>query len=164
MLSTKPQTYVIVVGESLNRNHMSLYGYDRETTPNLNRLSSEFIKFDNVVSAFAQPRPSLSVSLTEADTVNGLTEAKAISLLGAMKKAGFKTWWISNQQPLRKPTTAMAALADVEHFISHDFHGVEVNRYDGYLLPSVKAAIADKAPHKVIFVHLMGSHLQYTNR
>ena len=164
MLSTQPQTYVIVVGESMNRNHMSLYGYDRDTTPNLNRLSSEFIKFDNVVSAFAQTSPSLSVTLTEADTVNGLRESDAISLLGAMKKAGFKTWWISNQQPLRKPTTAMAALADVEHFISHDFHGVEVNRYDGYLLPSVKAAIADKAPQKVIFVHLMGSHLQYTNR
>lgn len=164
MLSAKPQTYVIVVGESLNRNHMSLYGYGRDTTPNLNRLSSEIIKFDNVVSAFAQTSPSLSVSLTEADTVNGLREADAISLLGAMKKAGFKTWWISNQQPLRKPTTAMAALADVEHFISHDFHGVEVNRYDGYLLPSIKKALADNALHKVIFVHLMGSHLQYKNR
>jgi len=164
MLSNKPQTYVIVVGESLNRNHMSLYGYDRDTTPNLNRLSSEFIKFGNVVSAFAQTRPSLSVSLTEADTVNGLKEAQAISLLGAMKKAGFKTWWISNQQPLRKPTTPMAALADVDHFISHDFHGVATHRYDGYLLPSVKGAIADKALHKVVFVHLMGSHLQYKNR
>ncbi len=164
MLSAKPQTYVIVVGESLNRNHMSLYGYVRDTTPNLNRLSSEFIKFDNVVSAFAQTSPSLSVSLTEADTVNGLKETQAISLLGAMKKAGFKTWWISNQQPLRKPTTAMAALADVEHFISHDFHGVESHRYDGYLLPAVNKALEDKASHKVVFVHLMGSHLQYRNR
>ncbi len=163
-LSAKPQTYVIVVGESLNRNHMSLYDYTRDTTPNLNRLKPESIVFDNVVSNFAQTRPSLSVSLTEADTVNGLKEANAVSLLGAFKKAGFKTWWISNQQPLRKPTTAIASLADVEHFISHDFHGVEVNRYDGYLLPSVKNAIADEALHKVIFVHLMGSHLQYKNR
>jgi heptose-I-phosphate ethanolaminephosphotransferase len=164
MLSAKPQTYVIVVGEALNRNHMSLYGYPRDTTPNLNRLSSEFITFDNMVSAFAQTSPSLSVSLTQADTVNSLKEDESISLLGALKKAGFKTWWISNQQPLRRPTTAMAAIADVEHFISHDFHGVESHRYDGYLLPSVKEAIEDKATHKVIFVHLMGSHLQYTNR
>lgn len=164
MISTKPQTYVIVVGESLNRNHMSLYGYDRDTTPSLNRLNSEFIKFDNVVSAFAQTSPSLSVALTEADTVNGLNVSNAISLLGALKKAGFKTWWISNQQPLRYPTTMIASLADVEHFISNDFHGVATHRYDGYLLPSVKGAIADKALHKVIFVHLMGSHLQYKNR
>ncbi len=164
MLSTKPQTYVIVIGESLNRNHMSLYGYDRDTTPSLNRFSSEVIKFDNVVSAFAQTSPSLSVVLTEADTVNGLNVSNATSLLGALKKAGFKTWWISNQQPLRYPTTMIASLADVEHFISNDFHGVEVNRYDGYLLPSVKDAISDKALHKVIFVHLMGSHLQYKNR
>lgn len=164
MKSSAPQTYVIVIGESLNRNHLSLYGYTRETSPNLKRLKSELIVFDNVVSPFAQTRPSLSVSLTEADTVNGIQERDAISLIGALKKAGFKTWWISNQQPLRVPTTALAALADVEHFISHDFHGVEVNRYDGYLLPSVKKAIEYEAPHKVIFVHLMGSHLQYKNR
>lgn len=163
-LSEKPQTYVVVIGESMNRNHLQVYGYPRKTSPNLSDLASETIRFDNVVSAFAQTRPSLSVTLTEASSDQNLPESKAISLLGAVKKAGFKTWWISNQQPLRTPTTAIAAIADESHFISHDFHGVENNRYDGYLLPYVKQAIEDKAQHKVIFVHLMGSHLQYRNR
>ncbi len=164
MKSNTPQTYVIVLGESVNRNHLSLYGYTRETTPNLDALKSELIVFKDVVSPFAQTRPSLSVALTEADTQNKMSVQQAISLLGGAKKAGFKTWWISNQQPLRRPTSALAALADVGHFISHDFYGVEVNRYDGYLLPSVQKAIEDDASHKVIFVHLMGSHLQYRNR
>lgn len=164
MKDTTPQTYVIVLGESVNRNHLSLYGYTRETSPYLDTLRSELIVFKDVVSPFAQTRPSLSVALTEADTQNKMSVQQSIDLLGAAKKAGFKTWWISNQQPLRRPTSAIAALADVEHFISHDFYGVEVNRYDGYLLPSVQKAIEDDAPHKVIFVHLMGSHLQYRNR
>lgn len=162
--STTPQTYVVVVGEALGRNHMSLYGYDRDTTPNLKALGSEAIVYKNAVSAFAQTKPSLSVNLTEKDTVNHKSLAESISLIGVFKRAGFKTFWISNQQPLRVPTKPMATIADVQHFISNDFHGVEVNRYDGYLLPSIKKAIEDPAQHKVIFVHLMGSHLQYEDR
>ncbi|MCF6254138.1 MAG: phosphoethanolamine transferase [Thiomicrorhabdus sp.] len=162
--SEEPQTYVIIIGESVNRNHLQLYGYTRETSPNLIQNQADLIVFDDVISPFAQTRPSLNVALTEADTVNKMSVQQAISLLGGVKKAGFKTWWISNQQPLRRPTSAMASLADVPHFISNDFYGVEVNRYDGYLLPSIQKAIADDAPHKVIFVHMMGSHLQYRNR
>ena len=162
--STAPQTYVVVVGESLGRNHMALYGYDRATTPNLISLGSQAIVYKNTISAFAQTNPSLSVNLTEKDTVNKKSLAESISLVGVFKRAGFKTFWLSNQQPLRVPTKPLATIADVQHFISHDFHGVEANRYDGYLLPEIKKAIDDPAQHKVIFVHLMGSHLQYENR
>ncbi|BCN93952.1 phosphoethanolamine transferase CptA [Thiomicrorhabdus immobilis] len=159
-----PQTYVVVVGESLNRNHMSLYGYKRNTTPFLDQLGADLLVFRDVISNFAQTAQSLNVTLTKSDIENKLSISEASSVLEVFKKAGFKTWWISNQQPLRRPTSAIASLADVPKFISHDFHGVEVNRYDGYLLPVIQEAINDEAKNKVIFVHLMGSHLQYANR
>lgn len=162
--SDKPQTYVVLIGESLGRNHMSLYGYPRKTTPNLDLLRSELIIFENTISAFAQTNPSLSVNLTEKDTVNNKPLSESLSLVGVFKKAGFKTFWISNQQPLRVPTKPMASIADQEHFISHDFHGVEVNRYDGFMMPAIEKALSDEAKYKVIFVHMMGSHLQYANR
>ena len=164
MVSNKPQTYIVVVGESLNRNHMSLYGYARSTTPNLDEQESQAIVYDNMISVFAQTKPSLSVNLTQADTVNNMPESQAISLIGVFKRAGFKTFWISNQQPQRVPTKPIANIADSQTFISNDFHGVEANRYDGFMLPYIDKALADKAEHKVIFVHLMGSHLQYENR
>lgn len=164
MQTTEPQTYVVVIGESMNRHHLQVYGYSRPTTPALQAHQAEYLRFDNVVSAFAQTSPSLRVALTEANVQNKWAYDKAISLVGAAKKAGFKTFWISNQQPSRIPTTPLAAMADAAHFISHDFNGVENHRYDGYLLPSVEKALSDPAAHKVIFVHLMGSHLQYRNR
>ncbi|MBT8400569.1 MAG: phosphoethanolamine transferase CptA, partial [Rhodothermia bacterium] len=34
------ETYILVIGESLAANHMSLYGYPRSTTPNLRRLEA----------------------------------------------------------------------------------------------------------------------------
>lgn len=164
LMTNNSQTYVVAIGESLGRKHMSLYGYTRETTPNLDAVKSESVVFRNTIAAFAQTSQSLSVNLTEKDTVNQKPLSESLSLVGVFKRAGFKTFWISNQQPLRMPTKPMAKIADEQHFVSHDFHGVEVNRYDGYMLPAIKKAINDEAKHKVIFVHLMGSHLQYENR
>ena len=164
LISEKPQTYIVVIGESLGRKHMSLYGYARNTTPNLEAVKSESIVFSDAISAFAQTNPSLSVNLTEKDTINQKTLSESLSLVGVFKRAGFKVFWLSNQQPLRVPSKPMAEIADEQYFISHDFHGVEVGRYDGYMLPAIKKSINDEAKHKVIFVHLMGSHLQYENR
>ncbi|MBN0466987.1 sulfatase-like hydrolase/transferase, partial [Pseudomonas aeruginosa] len=35
-----PRTLVLVIGESTSRKHMSLYGYPRETTPQLDALKA----------------------------------------------------------------------------------------------------------------------------
>lgn len=162
--SEAPQTYVVVIGESLNRNHMSLYGYGRNTTPNLTRLAPQSIIFKDVISAFVQTRPSLSVSLTQVASNKVDQTHSAMSLMEVFKRAGFETWWISNQQPLRYPTSAIASLSDHTHFISHDFYGVENYRYDGYMTPYFEKALASEAKHKVVFVHMMGSHLRYESR
>ncbi|NPA72090.1 MAG: lipid A phosphoethanolamine transferase [Gammaproteobacteria bacterium] len=163
-LSGKAQTYLVVIGESLGRKHMSLYGYGRETTPRLNAVRDEMVLFSNSISNFAQTHPSLGVNLTAADTLNKNSPYQSVSLVDVFKRAGFKVFWISNQQPLRSSTKPLASLAAEQHFISNDFHGVEVSRYDGYMLPAIERAVNDSAQHKVIFVHMMGSHLQYKNR
>ena len=40
-----PRTYVFIVGESANRNHLSLYGYKRNTTPKLEAMRDELVVF-----------------------------------------------------------------------------------------------------------------------
>ena len=155
---------MIVIGESMNRNHLGLYGYTRNTTPQLNKIRDQLIMFENTTSAYSQTKPSLSVALTEVDADEVDRSDQVMSLMEVFKKAGYKTWWISNQQPSRYPTTPMAALADERHFISHDFYGVESYRYDGYMTPYIEQALQDTSSHKVIFVHLMGSHLHYESR
>lgn len=158
------QTYIIVIGESLTRNHMGLYGYARNTTPELNKLRSELLIFDNTISSHAQTQPSLRNALTQSNTQNNIALQDALSLVDLANKAGFKTWWISNQQPLRATLSAIASTAQETQFISNDFHGVENRRYDSFMLPYVEKALADNNTKKVIFIHMMGSHLQYANR
>jgi heptose-I-phosphate ethanolaminephosphotransferase len=159
-----PQTYVFIIGESLARRHMGVYGYHRDTTPQLSALGNELAVFKNVVSAYAQTQPSLRDALTQTSSDTRLDVSNALSIVDMANKAGFKTWWISNQQPLRRTISAIAAMADETKFISNDYNGVEVRRFDGFLMPYITQALEDDTPKKAIFIHLMGSHLQYANR
>ncbi len=43
-------TLVLVIGESTNRQRMSLYGYPRKTTPRLDAIKDELLVFDNIYS------------------------------------------------------------------------------------------------------------------
>ena len=158
------QTYIFVIGESINRNHMSVYGYHRNTTPFLNQLDETTVIFKNVISSHAQTNASLRVALTSASAEQGNQYREALSIIDTANLAGYKTWWISNQQPMRATLASIADQSNITQFISNDYQGVEVNRYDGFMLPYIQDALEDKAQHKVIFIHMMGSHAQYSNR
>ena len=158
------QTYLVIIGESLSKKHMGLYGYHRDTTPELEKLSDELIVQTDTISTHVQTQPSLRHALTQVNTENKLSAKNALSMVDIANKAGFKTWWISNQQPLRSTVSAIANMADETQYISNDYHGVQVRRFDDLMQPYVEKALHDDAQHKVIFVHLMGSHLQYKNR
>lgn len=158
-----PQTYVFIIGESASRTHMSLYGYPRETNPALGRRD-DLLLFDNVVSNYAQTLPSLRMTLTSADSLDHQDYTDSLSVVDAANLAGFETWWISNQQPLRGTYSAIGHQAKHTIFISNEFYGNEIDRFDSHVLPKLDQAIASKAPKKAIFIHLMGSHLRYDKR
>lgn len=160
----RSQTYIFLIGESINRNHMFPYGYHRNTTPNITRLNDELTIFNNVISSHAQTNASLRLALTGANIKNKKSYREALSIIDSANMAGFKTWWISNQQPIRSVFASISDQADHAEFISNDYQGVETYRYDGFMLPYIQDALDDNAKHKVIFIHMMGSHAQYANR
>ena len=164
LATEKSQTYVFIIGESLSRHHMGIYGYHRDTTPELSAISEELHVFQDVISSHAQTKASLSLALTEARVKGEKNYRDTLSIVDLANLAGFKTWWISNQQPLRTTFSAIAAQADETDFISNDFKGVEVRRFDEFLTPYVQAALDDNVDKKAIFIHTMGSHAQYKNR
>ncbi len=62
-MQKKPNILFISV-DSLRADHMSLYGYRKETTPNLCRLADQGVVFDHAVSAAAWTGASVSSMLT----------------------------------------------------------------------------------------------------
>ncbi len=164
------ELHVIVLGESLNRNHMSLYGYPRETTPHMDR-QPDLIVFQDMISCDMGTPGVLGQALTLADSENELEFFKVPSVIEVAKAAGFKTYWLSNQQtfgPFDNLTTVLASSADEKIFMNRNIGwGSGKNSWDEVLLPvldKILARDAATAGPKLIFIHLMGSHTAYKFR
>ena len=104
---------VLVIGESHNKRHTSLYGYPRDTTPALVQRNKDgnLILLENAYSNHTQTTPSLSFALTEANQYNGKSWTATPSLTTVARQAGIRTYWISNQQMLGLWHNVVALLA-----------------------------------------------------
>lgn len=157
------KTWIVVIGESMQRQHLSLYGYPRQTTPKLDALKDELLIFTDVISSHVQTQPSLRYALTLANVRDKSDPLQSLSIVDLANLTGMETFWLSNQQPLRGTTSAIARQAKHEYYVSNDYAGVS-DTLDELLLPKIADALAHPATQKLIIVHLMGSHLQYENR
>ncbi len=163
----EPETYVIVIGESANRSHLSLYGYPRDTNEFLEKTGEKIYAFKNVISPFAQTLPVLERVLTFMDSEHPEYLYQKGSIVEFFNQAGFKTYWFSNQYALSDTLiTAISKQASWEK--SFNFSGMkrfEKTGFDGDMLPDFKKVLSDQTVlKKVIFVHLIGSHSAYANR
>ncbi len=164
--SATSNTLVLVIGESTNRQRMSLYGYARKTTPLLDAIKDELLVFDNVYS----PRPytieTLQQVLTFADQQNPQLYLKKPTLLNMMKQAGYKTYWITNQQTQTKRNTMLTTFskqADEQVYLNNN-RLQNSAQYDGVVLEPFKKVLAEPAEKKFIVVHLLGTHRKYHYR
>ncbi|MHC8305582.1 phosphoethanolamine transferase CptA [Pseudomonas sp. PB3P13] len=162
----QPQTLVLVIGESTNRQRMSLYGYPRKTTPELDKLKDQLSVFDNVIT----PRPytieALQQVLTFADEDNPDLYLSTPSLVSMMKQAGYKTFWITNQQTMTKRNTMLTTFseqADEQVYLNNN-RNQNAAQYDGDVIAPFNKALTDAAPRKLIVVHLLGTHMSYQYR
>ncbi|HEY9124476.1 MAG TPA: sulfatase-like hydrolase/transferase [Bacteroidales bacterium] len=163
----KGLTIILVIGESANRNHMSIYGYNNPTTPKLLNRSDLYI-FDNVISPYCHTLDAVRAALTEANIDNKMPFNQAVSIIDVAKPAGYKTYWLSNQSPLGiwdNFITVLAKKADVCSFFnvsgSSSTEAGFKKSDDICLIEPLKKALNDTTPFKLIIVHLMGSHGQY---
>ncbi|HYN54052.1 MAG TPA: phosphoethanolamine transferase CptA [Methylotenera sp.] len=161
-----PSTLVLVIGESTNRQRMSLYGYDRKTTPNLDNLKNELLTFTNVVS----PRPYtievLQEVLTFADQSNPDLYMTQPSIMNMMKQAGYKTYWITNQQTMTKRNTMLTSFSkqtDEQYYLNNN-RSQNAKQYDNAVFEPFKEVLKQPAPRKFIIVHLLGTHMNYKYR
>ncbi|ODP30641.1 phosphoethanolamine transferase [Pandoraea sp. ISTKB] len=157
------KTVVWVIGESLNRNNMSIYGYPRNTTPMLGSLRDDLTVFHDVVSSEPATMASLMKMLTPASLDDPDAWTRQPDLVMLAKAAGYRTYWISNQVPNDGWLGLVANRADERVFINKGA-GRGENNLDGNLLPDFEAALAGDAQRKLIIVHLLGAHPTYDMR
>lgn len=159
-----PRTLVVVIGESANRHHHALYGYHRATNPELLRIKDELILFNNVISSHSQTIPTVR----EAMSFPG-PEGLRLPLVNLFRQAGFETVWLSNQISFENFYTEIAVLvstADIKLNLNRGGDQSYIRNYDEVVLPELEAVLRRQSASgkRVVFVHLMGSHLNYASR
>jgi len=164
------QIFVLIIGESCNRNHMSLYSYSKKTNPKLEQRN-DIIVFNNVVSPYSNTLGSVLSALTESNLENKMGFDKSISLIDIFHSIHFKTFWLSNQSPIGIWDNAIYNLAqtsDVSIFVNNtgntSFESTYLSSYDERLFETLHLALKDDSRNKFIVIHLMGSHSAYAKR
>lgn len=63
-MSNDPKNIILISIDALRADHLSCYGYERETSPVLNQLATESIRFTNAYSASSHTREAIPALLT----------------------------------------------------------------------------------------------------
>lgn len=162
------ENIVLILGESLSRNHMQLYGYQKTTTPLLSKISPKnLVVFNDVISPHSHTTLSLRKVLTFLNYENEQHYKKIYTngnLISLFNLAGYSTFWISNQMDKNNGIIgAIASFAQSNDFISRFKQNFDDVFFDEALLPSLDSAL-NKNKHNLFVLHLMGSHASYGNR
>ncbi len=164
----KPSTIIMVIGESASRSYMSAYyPVELDTTPWMRTASQEanFILFRHAYTTMVQTVGSLERALTEKNQYNTMEFHESLTLLDIAKKAGYTTYWFSNQGTISNadtPITLVAQTADHAKWIEDELANSTHVRYDGDLLPYLKEINPNE--NNFVVIHIMGSHDNYANR
>lgn len=170
----RPHNIVLIIGESLSKDHTSLYGYDKVTTPELDSIAAtdtSFIIFKEAIS------PGLhTIEAFSHFFVMPIDDNRAVTIPDMARAAGYATVWLSSQHRDGEDcdnVSAMAARCDTTHWlwekglidydylITKDVDGV----YDEGLLPILDKAIASASGSDHMYIiNLMGSHPWFQNR
>ncbi len=163
-------TVILVIGESASRDYMHAYNpeYQFENTPWLeskvaNPATGKFILFKNVYASWTQTVPVLQRVLTEQSQYNDKEFYDSISIVDVAKKAGYKTYWFSNQGRYGEydsTITLVAKTSDVSEWTDDSFDFSELE--DEILLKFFERV--DPNEKNFIVFHLMGSHIYYNSR
>ena len=161
-------TVIYVISASTTRRHLSLYGYHRDTTPKLNRLQDSILLHQDTISPSSYATQSLPAILSVGNLGRGDSkETFRLNLFTELRRAGFKTWWLSNQNEFKiwdNPVSQIANQAEVQRFNKNSFGILSWGDfYDDQMLPDLDTALRDPASRKFILVHLHAVHSDYCN-
>jgi glucan phosphoethanolaminetransferase (alkaline phosphatase superfamily) len=161
----KRQIYVLVIGESSRRDHWQLFGYPRETNPELTRISN-LIPIPDMITSWPLTLGAVPQILTRKPPTDGNKHWREASILRAMRESGFDTYWISNQYPVGFYDSPIAIYAYQAHHVAFYNHAsmTTPGGYDEDLLKPLSDALKESQGDLFIVLHMMGSHTDYDSR
>jgi glucan phosphoethanolaminetransferase (alkaline phosphatase superfamily) len=160
---------ILIVGESLSLHYMSLYGYDKDTTPNLKRLQKDdknFIAF-KAISGGVFTDSSVPMLLNVEKQPNALNHilTNKTNLFKLAKDNGYKTHWISAQaNDSFSYIRSYMGLKYIDNYTDSLKYGFDkyTSSLDDVLLKELKHI--DFSKRNFIVLNMIGSHEPYETR
>ncbi len=164
-----PQGVVLVLMDTLRKDHVGAYGYHRRTSPNFDSLAAEGVLFEDAISQASWTKVSVPSTLTSTypQSMNVVTQTDAIpssmvTLAEVFQKAGYATIGTS-AVPFTGRTSNLHQGLDVLHEIgslglSRDMRSKTARPFNEVLLNWLDDH------HDVpffAFLHIMDPHLPY---
>ncbi|NPA31076.1 MAG: phosphoethanolamine transferase [Chloroflexi bacterium] len=156
---------VFVLGESANRDFMSLYGYPRPTTPFLEGLEGKVVA--RAISPVNQTMSAVPIIMTPATVTDYEVFYTSPSIVSDLRRCGYETFWISNQLRYSPYTSSVSSIAsEAEHvrFVLDDLEGGKFGQPDEVLLQLLPTEDIVPGRKQAFFIHLLGSHFDWKDR
>lgn len=160
------QLIVLVIGETSRRANWQLNGYRRMTNPLLSQQDN-LINFSDMLGVSAATRSAIPMLLTrKPESQVYQYDFPERSIISAFKEAGFTTYWLSNQQKFGNhdtSTSVYAKEADNIIFLNKTNYSNK-GETDDVILPEFKKILENSINKKLIVIHTLGSHFDYSHR
>lgn len=161
---------VLIIGESYNKHHSSLYGYPKETNPRLKKRleRGELFCFSDVVSPANLTTSVLNQIFSPAslDAQERWDEEPLFPVL--FRKAGYATYHLDNQAAGTVTNFHDLGLKNLFNTRSNSrlFTAVNTQRHfsDLALLDDYDRIVPQTDSAELTIFHLMGQHVRYENR
>ncbi|MDD6056633.1 MAG: phosphoethanolamine transferase [Helicobacteraceae bacterium] len=161
---------VLIIGESTQRNYLSLYGFPLQTSPFLQRLknSGNLFTFSDVVAPHAATNNAIKKLLTFDNYENAQTPFyKKANLIDILKEANYKTQLFSNQEKLSTLGSIPEAIfsrADIKEYALNYATDRKANRFFDEKLLELYEKKALKTKKDFYIFHLLGTHADFKKR
>jgi len=158
---------ILMIGETARKQSMSVYGYHRDTTPNIQKaINSEEIKaaIYDTVSSGVSTRLSVPLLLSTTNTNEYSSLSKSPTLPHIFNDVGFQTKLLSNQETAGRNNDIIALILNNMSELTYLSESDETRGYDVDLIPKIKEAALENSNSMFMVVHLMGSHWKYEQR
>ena len=163
---------VLVIGESYNKHHSQLYGYDKPTTPRQMALQDEgsLVAFTDVVSSWNLTSFVFKHMMSLYAVGDSGEWCDKPLFPEVFRKAGYHVTFVTNQfEPKAKEAVYDFSggffLNDPElSQRQFDSRSTRTHRFDDGVLKEYDALKDSTISHNLVILHLMGSHVDYRAR
>ena len=164
----EPLIAVFVIGESLRSNRLSINGYERQTTPNLEKMlkTPNLANFKNVLSCDILTESSVRCFMSQNNIDDWLNNSRMSmkSFSSVLTQLGFDTYFYGNQHSTITDKY-MKKFYDVKNYIvREDLQKID-NITDFYRDEFLIQHLNDKVEKNTLYIlHTEGNHKPYSNK